>query len=511
VESAPSLPLTSALFWQTPTDYDSSSPPLRVYLSAHHSIQQPFPLSPLNTWKLYIFVRLNLPSSSTTHQRTFPRAPLPRGPQLPTTTTRKGARKLGHEMYPVAREHRAIKSGNPSSSPHPCHIVPTLQKKRHPVNPIAFLSLTVRLRELTTTQNYTSLYINTISPAPPSNVRHHTTAPNILINNMAAPNLSENLTTLVEHLEICPPWRTHRRNTSEIWKSRGPQHTLGNAGVPNRTMGYGKSLPSGTTCKTQLFPSALALRYPLDPRLHPIPYKRITIRLGTSKHTTSSIYAATTTINNKVSYENLQQLGPDPPRWLAHNTTTFPDRNQAITHTQTPQHTTESPLPHYTLQSPVSISTLPSSGEPQAAAAVAAAGAEILGAEAATTSAQVARAAIEAATAATNKHNTDTATHTRSEPPTQPTIATVDARAGTAETSKIPILPTPPSYTTDLPGSTIGDDQQPDDANLGLTKEDAPLWGSFLPGNKAQEDLKARKPKRRTQAREIKCNPKTNE
>ncbi len=40
----------------------------------------------------------------------------------------------------------------------------------------------------------------------------------------------------------------------------------------------------------------------------------------------------------------------------------------------------------------------------------------------------------------------------------------------------------------DLPSSSLGDDQQPDDANLGLTNEDAPLWGSIPSGNKAPMD-----------------------
>ncbi len=102
-------------------------------------------------------------------------------------------------MYPVAREHRAsMDSGNPFPSPHPCHIVTTLHNKRHPLNPIASLPPTIRLRELTTAHVNTSLYINIIPPAPPSNVRQHVTAPSILINNMAARNLPENQTTLVE-------------------------------------------------------------------------------------------------------------------------------------------------------------------------------------------------------------------------------------------------------------------------------------------------------------------------
>jgi hypothetical protein len=138
---------------------------------------------------------------------------------------------------------------------------------------------------------------------------------------------------------------------------------------------------------------------------------------------------------------------------------------------------------------------------------------ETLGAEASIISAQGARASIEAAASATSDHSTSTATHTRPEHPAQITIGTVDARTVpmvTAGTSKTPIMLTSPSDTTDLIGSPQSDDQQPDDSNLGLTNEDAPLWGSIPSGHKAQKDPKARRLKRRTKARGKKCNPKTN-
>ena len=61
----PPLPLVSANFWQLSTDRDSSSPPLRFCLSAHHSMQQPFPFPPLNTLKSSIFTYLNLPIGKT--------------------------------------------------------------------------------------------------------------------------------------------------------------------------------------------------------------------------------------------------------------------------------------------------------------------------------------------------------------------------------------------------------------------------------------------------------------
>jgi hypothetical protein len=178
--------------------------------------------------------------------------------------------------------------------------------------------------------------------------------------------------TVVEQSEICHLWRTHRRNTSELRKYRRPQHALGNICVAGRTRGYNKSLPNGPTCHTPQFPYPLAPRAPLAPRLHPIPYTRIAIWNGTSNHTTSSIYAGTTTVKKKVDYENLQQHGPYRHRWLAHNITPFTNSKQTITHTQTPKHTTASPHPLYSLQSPSSIATLPASGEPQVAASLAA-------------------------------------------------------------------------------------------------------------------------------------------
>ena len=151
------------------------------------------------------------------------------------------------------------------------------------------------------------------APRSPSNVRRRTIVPSILINKMSAHNLPENHTTVVEQSEICHFWRTHHRNTSEVRKSRGPQHALGNIGVAGRTRGY-KSLPNGPTCQTPQFPYALAPRAPLAPRLHPIPYTRITICNGISNHTTSSIYVGPTTVNKKVYYEILQQSVPYPRR-----------------------------------------------------------------------------------------------------------------------------------------------------------------------------------------------------
>ena len=131
--------------------------------------------------------------------------------------------------------------------------------------------------------------------------------------------------------------------TPELWETRGPQYTLGNIGIAGKTMVYGSSMPSGPARPTPPFPSALAPRAPLASRLHPIPYTRITICNGTSKHTKSFIHTSTTIVNKKVNYENLLQPGPEPPRWLAHNITSFPNSKHAITLTQTPKRPTASP------------------------------------------------------------------------------------------------------------------------------------------------------------------------
>ena len=127
---------------------------------------------------------------------------------------------------------------------------------------------------------------------------------------------------------------------------------------------------------------------PTNPQITPYIayYTRITICHGTSKHTTSSIYTSTSIVNKKVNYDNLLQHGPDPPRWLAHNITEFTNSKHAILLTENLKHPTASPFPHYhSLQSSLSITTLPTNGEPQPAASIAAVEAETLGVEEATT------------------------------------------------------------------------------------------------------------------------------
>ena len=148
-------------------------------------MQWPVPFPPLNTFKSSIFTRLNLLFSSTTLQKTFPQAPLPRGSQYSSTTTTKDARKPGYGTYPVARRRQATRgSGNPFPSLHPCHSVTAMYNTRHLLHLPASLPHAISLRGLATAYFSTPPYVNIIPPAPPSNARQHII--NTLRNNTAA-------------------------------------------------------------------------------------------------------------------------------------------------------------------------------------------------------------------------------------------------------------------------------------------------------------------------------------